>query len=48
MSEVPTLDCQDCGKVLLELTPAEAQVVAQRPYDFIRTCWLCYEKFQAR
>lgn len=36
--EPSTLDCQACGKVLKELTPAEAQDVADRPYDFVAFC----------
>lgn len=37
----PTLDCQACGKVLHELTFAEAQEVARRPYDFVVFCYDC-------
>lgn len=40
-SRVPTLECQDCGLVLRILTPAEAQQVAKRPYDFIVFCRSC-------
>jgi uncharacterized protein with PIN domain len=38
---VSTLDCQDCGKVLRELSPAEAQKVADRPYDHVWYCVAC-------
>lgn len=37
----PTLDCQACGDVMRYLTPAEAQEVAQRPYDFVVFCPEC-------
>jgi len=36
-----TLDCQDCGVVLKELSPAEAQKVADNPYNFTAFCKLC-------
>lgn len=35
------LECQDCGEVLRELTPAEAQRVARAPYDFVCYCRSC-------
>jgi hypothetical protein len=38
MRRQPTLDCQACGNVVRILTPAEAQQVAARPYDFIVYC----------
>lgn len=34
----PTLDCQTCGAVVRELTAAQVQQVADRPYDFIVYC----------
>lgn len=34
----PTLDCQDCGRVLLRLNPTQAAKVAERPYDYVRYC----------
>jgi hypothetical protein len=37
----PTLECQDCGVVIRRLTQAEAQCVADRPYDFIVYCRPC-------
>ncbi|WP_159600239.1 hypothetical protein [Agromyces humi] len=40
-THTPTLDCQDCGRVLRKLTPAEAQRVAYRPYSFIVFCNDC-------
>jgi len=41
----PTLDCQACGNVIRILTAAEAQRVAERPYDFVIYCRdrLCQE-----
>ena len=36
-----TLDCQDCGIDLRELTPGEVQEVADRPYDFVIRCGPC-------
>jgi len=36
-----TLDCQDCGDVVRTLTAAEAQEVAERPYDFVVYCVRC-------
>lgn len=41
MDEKPTLDCQDCGKILKYLTYAEYQIVAQAPYNFIFYCDEC-------
>jgi hypothetical protein len=43
MDEQPVLECQMCGQVLRTLTPAEAQEVAHRPYDFILNCLSCVE-----
>ena len=37
----PVLECQDCGEVLRELSAAEAQAVAARPYDFVVYCGPC-------
>lgn len=39
----PTLDCQDCGIVIRRLSPAEAQRVADNPYNFILYCRPCQE-----
>lgn len=39
--DVEVLECQDCGEVVRELTPAEAQQVADRPYNFIVRCHEC-------
>lgn len=36
-----TLDCQQCGKILRELSCSEAQQVAANPYNFIVYCTLC-------
>jgi hypothetical protein len=36
-----TLDCQECGEILKHLTPAEAQQVADNPYNFIVYCKPC-------
>lgn len=36
-----TLDCQNCGIVLKELSNAEAQKVARDPYKFIAFCGPC-------
>jgi hypothetical protein len=41
MTYEPTLDCQRCGDVVRELSPAEAQQVARHPYDFIVFCARC-------
>lgn len=35
------LECQDCGKVLRELGAAEAQKVADNPYNFMAFCRSC-------
>lgn len=43
----PTLDCQDCGRVLRRLTPAEAQQVAANPYNFIGYCPQCARENEA-
>ena len=34
----PVLECQLCGAVLKTLTREEADIVAERPYDFITYC----------
>jgi RNase P subunit RPR2 len=39
--DCPTLNCQDCGRIVMELTHAEARRVAERPYDFIVYCSEC-------
>ena len=36
-----TLDCQDCGKILRELSPGEQQAVARNPEKFIVYCLEC-------
>jgi hypothetical protein len=36
-----TLDCQQCGNIVKELTIAEAQQVAYNPYNFIVYCHTC-------
>lgn len=41
MSEPSTLDCQDCGNVVRRLTDAEAQQVADNPYNFVVYCASC-------
>lgn len=41
MLDDPVLECQDCGKVLRHLSPAEAQKVAANPYNFIAYCSRC-------
>jgi hypothetical protein len=38
MSRKPVLECELCGIVVRELTPAEADEVAANPYNFIVTC----------
>lgn len=38
MSEKNVLECQTCGDVVQKLTLAQAQIVADRPYDFIVYC----------
>ena len=35
------LECQDCGRTVRTLTPAEAQQVADKPYNFIIFCASC-------
>ncbi len=35
------LECQQCGEVLLELSPKEAQQVAANPYNYIVYCKYC-------
>lgn len=37
----PVLECQDCGTVLLVLTPEQAQRVARNPYNYVLFCGLC-------
>lgn len=37
----PKLECQDCGTTIKMLTAAEAQRVAERPYDYVVYCWSC-------
>lgn len=41
MNQPPVLECQDCGDVVRELSAAEAQRVANRPYDFVVYCGPC-------
>jgi hypothetical protein len=41
MSPKKTLDCQDCGADLYELTPDQIQEVARDPYRFIVYCGSC-------
>lgn len=41
MLDQPVLECQDCGRVLRTLSPAEAQQVADNPYNFIFFCVPC-------
>lgn len=43
MDEEPTLDCQSCGYPMKELSPAQAQEVADNPYNFIVFCAQCRE-----
>ncbi len=35
------LECQQCGDVIRELSDAEAQKVADNPYNYIIYCKLC-------
>ena len=42
----PTLDCQDCGMVLRKLTDAEAQQVAENPYNFTVYCATCRREYR--
>lgn len=39
--EPDVLECQDCGKPLHVLTPAEAQKVAANPQNYIVWCREC-------
>lgn len=41
MNQPEVLECQDCGRVVRELSPAEAKAVAERPYDFTVYCNEC-------
>lgn len=41
MLDDPTLDCDDCGRILRHLSPSEAQKVARNPYNFIAYCTTC-------
>jgi hypothetical protein len=41
MLDDPTIDCQDCGRILRHLSPAEAQKVAANPYNFVFWCDDC-------
>lgn len=38
MSEKRYLECQTCEDVVQELSMAQAQIIADRPYDFIVYC----------
>lgn len=44
MQDDPVIECQDCGRVIRTLTPAEAQQVAARPYNFIVFCYPCKQE----
>jgi hypothetical protein len=48
-AERQTLDCQACGNVVKVLTPAEVQMVAANPYNFIVYCRdaICQEAARA-
>jgi uncharacterized protein with PIN domain len=46
MTDQPTLDCQDCGTVLRNLSDEEAQAVATNPYNFICYCRNCRKAHQ--
>ncbi len=35
------LECQQCGDELKELTPLEAQKVANNPYNYVVYCRTC-------
>ena len=35
------MECQDCGEVIRELSPAEARAVADKPYNFVVFCRQC-------
>lgn len=37
----PSIDCQACGDLIRELSLAEAQQVADNPYNFIWFCKPC-------
>lgn len=41
MIDDPVLECQDCGRILLRLSLAQAQQVADNPYNFIAHCGPC-------
>lgn len=36
-----TLDCEQCGNVIKELSDVEAQKVAKDPYNYIVYCQKC-------
>lgn len=38
MPKAPALECQACGDVVRLLTPAEARLVAENPYNYIVYC----------
>lgn len=51
MSSYPfnqTLDCQTCGEVIRELTPGQAQQVAEHPERYIVDCRSCQKDIVAR
>lgn len=37
----PALECQDCGNIVRKLTYAEAQQVAENPYNYVVYCGPC-------
>jgi hypothetical protein len=41
MDAHPVLECQQCGRVLRHLTYAEAQKIADNPYDYVFICGDC-------
>lgn len=41
MSDDRYLECQDCGTAIRRLTPAEEQVLARHPENFIIWCHQC-------
>lgn len=41
MYDDAVLECQDCGAVLLRLSHAEAQKVADNPYNYVFYCKQC-------
>jgi hypothetical protein len=43
MYENETLDCQQCGEVVRELSNYEAQQVARAPYNFVVYCRWCQQ-----